>query len=406
MKEYGLKMEYKDFIGLLVFFPFLKTTAWHYLYPVIDVLFDVWLTISFMCLSYRFVLIKDKKSYISLVIIFFFLSLVLSTIYNHGTYFALVTNFIRLSAMYMFVIVFIVKEKISYDVILIPLNLLFVINILCWLVFPNGMYTMIDGKGSFFSSQVWIVGGKNIYFVFILFGIVINELRKQSKSRGIDYNYRNLIIAILYVFNILIISKSATGIIGVLLLYSFPLIDKVRIFHSPKVVYVYLSSIILLIVILMSFGQELVSNMGNDLGEKESTLTSRIGIWANSIEMFCQHPYLGYGLESNEETVAKITQSTSHNKYLWILYRGGIVSFIFFSAVYLQVIQNLLENFQYRINRFLLWSFFALSITWLTEVYDNNVFVFGFLVICIFSSNIIVNQKRELIKRIFRTIVR
>lgn len=391
MNDNDIKYDYKNLLGTVCFIPFLKTGAIQYLLPQIDVLMDIWMVLVFFYLSCLW--IKNiKKVYDSSFILFFlfFICNLLSTVFNKGNYFGLCSSFLKLFAMYFYIEVMILEKKIDWKCILYPLDLLFVLNVVLWFLYPHGMYTMLDGKGSFFSNENWILGGKNAYFYYILFAIVTRLLRDYSNTLKIgDFLYRNWFACFLYLFNALFISKSATGGIGIILVLFYLLLDKKQLLKSPMFFYSVILFLFLFFVGIVVIGDsQIMSSFTRVLGKNE-TFASRTIIWALSIKAILSKPFLGYGFEDAVYTVQRINQSTSHNKYLWIMYRGGLLSVAVFGYIVFKAFTNMHKVLFMRLFRIFTWIIIVILVTWLTEVYDNNVFLFAIFFLCICSAKIL-----------------
>ena len=387
MNVNDVKNDYKNLFGTICFIPFLKTGAFQYLLPKIDVLMDIWMVLVFFYLSFLWIY-NIKKVYDSLffLLFLFFICNLLSTIINKGNYWGLCSSFLKLFAMYFYIEVMILERKVDWKCILLPLDFLFVLNVVLWFLYPHGMYTMLDGKGSFFSNDNWILGGKNAYFYYILFAIVIRLLKDYSNSLKLgDFLCRNWLACILYLINAIFISKSATGGIGVILVLFYLLLDKKQLFKSPKLFYSVIFFLFFFFVFIVIIGDsQIMSNFTHVLGKNE-TFATRTIIWALSIKAIILKPIFGYGFEDAVYTVQRINQSTSHNKYLWIMYRGGLLSVVVFGYIVFKAFINMHKILFMRLFRILMWIIIVILITWLTEVYDNNVFIFAIFNLCVCS---------------------
>ncbi len=285
------------------------------------------------------------------------------------------------------------KKDFDFDTILLPLVLLFSANIISFLLYPKGMYTMIGANGEFYSSEVWLMGGKNAYFYYIVFAITISLLKTCTRNKDITQQIKtNYILFALCLINIFICSKSSTAIIGLLFITGcFILENKIRIKDKKWIVLCFLLMISTTYFLVFSQDNYIMQQISSFTG-KDITFTGRTFIWLKTIEAIPNNLWLGHGLENTEQTIETIGQTTSHNKYLWILYYSGVIGFIVFILMLLLVMRKLYVNYELPIVRKLAFCFLSILLTWSVEVYDMNPLIVGVLTICFLAKEILASK--------------
>lgn len=382
--------------GTLCFIPFLKTGAIEYFSHLLSVLIDVWMICVFLYLLKMWIFKYRKSDRFLLLLFVFFIATGVSTYLNDGVWYQYFAYLLKITTVFLYVKLLFINEKIDFDCMLLPIKLLFLLNIISFIVYPNGMYTMIGTNGNFYSNEVWIMGGKNSYFFYITFSIVISMLKYYFIKPTISYGIkRDFWLYILCFVNIFLCSKSSTTIVGFILLMLYIILEEKKVFKSRNIIFVYVVFLVLFVYVcvfdnnryFMSF---ISSNTGKDI-----TFTGRVFIWEKTIQAICNKPWMGYGFEDVGKTIDLIGQTTAHNKYLWVLYRGGIVGLFLFILILYISIKQLYKKYECSVSRNLVGVMFVVLITWCIEVYDNNTFIFAIIVICFYIQEIIVSRSKN-----------
>lgn len=396
MKKQSLKNE---FMGFILFIPFLKLGCLAYLTPSLDKIWDILKIIVFCILAFMYLLniVKFGLNKIFVLIVIFGLSLLLSTIINKGNIYQFIAAYVGIISIYFYIDIFIIKLQNNLETMLFPIKLILLFNLISWLFKPEGMYISLTTFGTYYSSENWLIGTKNAYFPFIFFAIFLNCMKNLREYNKLVIINKDSWLYILCYINIFIISKSSTAIIGIILLSLYIFIHNFNVLNEKTIFY---SCII--ITILTFFGlvvfreyNPLLKLITNWLG-KDITLTGRTYIWDNSIIAIKDKLIFGHGFENIMTTYDTLKQSGSHNKYLWILYRGGIINFIICMNFIIVILKNIYINLYSKECQLFLWGLFVIFTVWQTEVYDNNILIFAFLLFGVYIDKIISRKDREL----------
>lgn len=326
---------------------------------------------------------------------------IISTFYHDGVISTFIFPFIKLLTMFLYVEVMIIYYRIDWNCIYIPLKILLWINIVCRFLYPEGMYTMIGANGRYYSNQVWLLGGKNAYLYYLILLLLLHMIISSEKPTKNTFKdiLESIKVYILVYVNAFWLSGSVTTIIGVLMLTIFFFLEKRGGFRKKKNVVIYIGLSIYMFYSLILNNNSYLLRIVSDLTGKDTTFTNRTYIWVKSIEQIKEHLFWGHGYEFYEITVNAIGQATTHNKYLSVIYRGGIIAEILFICFLAICIKEIFVNYNNQLTRKLSGIVFIILIAWLVEVYDHNCIIFLIFLLC-FHIKEVINRTYGLGERI------
>jgi len=387
-----------EFIGCLIFCTFLKVSSLEYLAPVLNDLWDMIKIMVFLILLgvYIFSSLKMGLNKIFIYILAYGVSLLISTLINKGSIFQFIVAFSGILSIYFYIDIFIIKLHNRLETMILPIKVLLFINIISWIINPKGMYVSLTNFGTYYSSENWILGSKNAYFPFIFFVLVINYIRNIKMNGKIKLRCEDIFLYCLCCINIFFISKSSTTIIGSVMLLGYLLICKINI-RKTKIIFhscIALTVVIFLGLVVFREYNPAIKLVSNLLG-KDITLTGRTYIWDNSIKAISNKVFFGYGFENVMKTLDLLHQSTSHNKYLWILYRGGIVNFIICVNIIKIILNKIYINIENHYSQLFIWVLFIIFTVWQTEVYDNNMLIFAIILLSYYIDKLIKKEYKN-----------
>jgi len=209
------------------------------------------------------------------------------------------------------------------------------------------MGSVLDARVSVFSQN------QNEIAVFFAVGVqVVLYLMSQTKSSTLKI-FLMILIFLLVVALINTGSRTGAIVIGVIFLY--------YIYSQVKVSFknIFGLAIFLFIISLSNLsGLIHIENIIRISESKEQiedgNLTGRGYIWAQAFTYIEKKPFLGYGIGTSEEVLARsfpdFEKKSTHNTFILILFELGIVGLIiFFRLIYTSVKESLkIENKQKR----------------------------------------------------------
>ena len=242
-----------------------------------------------------------------------------------------------------------------------------VMNFLTVIIFPEGLYTYLDHY-----DECWLLGFKSGHIVyqlaFIFFtAIYMNLYRKNRPERFILYGAEAMVLA----SNLLVMNR--TSLIVLLPVIVLSLIPALRHFSVlfNSITYAACGLIMnLLFVVLRK--QELFRWLIVGIFNRRMDLTHRTDVWDSAFNAIKEQPVIGHGYQTF--AYSEIIETT-HNEFLEILYKTGIVGLIIFLAILILVIWRLFKN---RKNEQAQWISVFLGAFFLMFVMEQYAFVYFF----------------------------
>lgn len=254
------------------------------------------------------------------------------------------------------------KQKYMFDVIAHILFYELLINLVCLIVFPNGVWKTVSMYG--LEAQYTFLGLKNQVTPIIIFSITVLFIKIYKNN--FKFNRFCIIFANIILFNILIM-KSATGILGVISIIIFYFIGV----KNNKIMNIKTISIlcfVLFLAIVVFKIQNLFDFFIVDILHKDLTLSNRVGIWDNTIYMIKESILLGYG----HGTLSNVVKDrNAHNFYLQILIQTGILGFLAYVNIFIVSIRKCYFNAHLSSSKIISACLGGFMICCITEVYSQ-----------------------------------
>ncbi len=237
-----------------------------------------------------------------------------------------------------------------------------VLNLVCILIFPDGLYRSIYDVTFTYAQnfnlsydQNWLFGYKNNQFGYLLPLIGITFLYSYIK-RG-EVSFGSKIIFIVCLLNEILAQATmaslleafyiiAIGIIIVSYKKNFKSIVSKLINIRTLVLF---SSIIVFFVVISTgdnYISKLLTEFSISLG-KGSDFNGRIVIWATALNYFRESPLIGYGMIDSAmfaRTSGILGGTHAHNYILHILISGGVVCLVEHILLYTVTIRRIVRN--------------------------------------------------------------
>ena len=375
-----IRFNYQEFLfGVLAFFlmiPFFKPNYIYAKMPELDKLFSYYLygAILFILFYYIIVLIINKRppSLIVVLISLYGGALILSTIINKEDFLASLREGVSYIALFALSELLLSKSVKFYLSVMTPIfNLLIIINFVTLIVWPNGMYRSFVISEEFWNSgNNWFLGYDNAFFAYVLPALLFSIIKYLYIDKTLFAKFKATVMVAIGAYSIISRWHATAVVCIIIFLFAFVLIQmkKLPAIANAKTylwgnVAVFLGFVIIRV-------QEIFSYIIKNILGKDLTFSGRIEIWDLSLKSISQAPVFGYGIEDVTETVKKISINSSHNQYLWILYRGGLIHFLPFSVMIFTIVRRLYKNREFAYVKltsvalcaiFILWQFEAIS---------------------------------------------
>lgn len=278
--------------------------------------------------------------------ILFSAALVFSTILNHGETKIAILDGLVLISLFSLCEMMLKKSLMTFLDAMSPLmSTLVVLNFITLIAFPNGMYINTVLRSSFWSSpNNWLLGYDNAFFAYLLPAMLFSIIRNIYLKRTPISAVRTIIICSICFYSVLsrwqagsVVSILLFGVLSLLIILNI----EPKFFNSVSYL---LGNVILFFGIVVFrlqnvFADLIIHGLGKDL-----SFTGRTRVWDASFKSIGRSLWTGYGLEDVYKTIGKLKLSSTHNSFLWILYRGGILQFLPFTAMIMDSTIQLFKN--------------------------------------------------------------
>lgn len=231
------------------------------------------------------------------------------------------------------------------------------------LIYPDGMF-INEGY-----TQNWILGFKNVPIRILLPGICI-AMVDCYRRKGTILTPR-LILQVLAFTNIIILSNSATSLVGMGCFYILLVVFYKRKF--PKwldIVTVVLGTMLIFILIYFANIQYRFEYLLVGLLGKSLDFTGRTNVWRHAIEIITRNPLLGIGLYDSYKSILG-SYNHAHQYWLQILLQSGIVGLISHFSIFFAANSSLKRTEDRFESRIIAITCFCLLIMGIDEKLDS-----------------------------------
>lgn len=359
----------------LILFPFFELTY----FSRFSLLDNFYTIAKLLSLGYTLLyLLKSRKKTYSHFLIWavgYNLYLLVNTFVQKGSFSTAIS-----SSLYMIGLLLVVStliERNSYDLIstmMFIFELIIYANLFAMLTNPDGLYGEADS-----SRHYWLLGHQNQTILYVICAILFAVLYMQMKKQifGQTYSIRSVALIIASISTIFYI-WSATSIVGLFIILAVVLLNR---FNIRLTIWqgIFLSIIIFLGIIVFRY-QSAFNDFIQNFLQRDLTFTGRTYIWDKALAYVKEKPIFGYGVESYTVASMRFGFNTTHCKYLYSLYQGGIVLFFLQLGIFASVARIDKRN-KKKIPIILVACCFALFIQMTFESYTNAIFYLPFLLI-------------------------
>lgn len=331
-----------------------------------------------------------KRGKISKIFTYFFifnLILLISTVLNSKDILrAIMYLGINLSIVIMLEEKFKRNNLIAIDALYISYSIMILINFVCLLIYPDGLYTQAGDRGNFLNID-------NLLGHILIITIMLSIINIHEK-KYIKISYITIVISILT----LIITWSVTGIVSIFILVLLFLLKSkfnfINKFLNPKNLLIFV--LILFLLIFLNINNKFLGNIITNILKKDLTFSGRTYIWAQFFDDITDDKInflLGNGIqERNTIYVYKFNSYTHlHNQFYNIMYEGGIVSLISILLIISLVTHRLGINNNNFISKVLTSTLIAFLIFMLMDI-NRDLEYFTILLVYAYYNNVNAND--------------
>ena len=244
-------------------------------------------------------------------------------------------------------------------------------NLLTVILFPNGMYTYLGHY-----TSCWFLGFKSAHITyqlaFLFFAVIYATLCDRKKMW-----LPRIGVVLVFISNLLV--KNSTAIAVLLILGACLFIPRILKFTKVLNAVTYAAAGVFLHLLFVVFRrQDLFEWLIVNILHRKLDLTARIYVWDEAILAIRQHPVIGHGYETFVYPHSdKII--TTHNEYLEILFKAGVIGLVLFLIVLGMAVFRL---FRQRQRQAAQWTALFLGLFFLMFIVEQYAFVhFVFLLL-------------------------
>lgn len=295
-------------------------------YQTFDKISNVLKVLIIAVLLVWFCFFYQKISMFFVMLLFFEVWRILATIYCDGNYSSL---FLTIFNSLAIALVVEMGLKTDPDALLdgatFVLGAFVLINFATILMFPQGMYEFNTFTENYF------LGYRNNSIMLIFPAMIFSVVRSLRLYDRLTVS--SVLICAASTATV-IFAFSATSVIGIAIFILFLFLALIN--WMPKflniVTYIAINIAYFFGVIILrvqeAFAFIIVDMLGRDL-----TFTGRTNIWDSALEAFYKSPIFGVGEIDNQASRDLIGATHAHNYYLNLLYKSGVLGFLFFFAI-------------------------------------------------------------------------
>ncbi|MDO5151722.1 MAG: O-antigen ligase family protein, partial [Oscillospiraceae bacterium] len=245
------------------------------------------------------------------------------------------------------------------------LTVMVVINFICIIVFPEGMYTT-----SHYSNN-WFLGHKNSHLAYMMAGIAFrnySSFRDKNKLRITDIVF--MLIACLSSYLVDSMSSFLLLLLYTILIIRYFFKRRVRLLDKMNsrinFTSLFVFAIVLNILCIFVGTAFLEDNQILLMLGRDSNFTGRIKIWSAAVEVISRSPLIGYGVINSDvwiQSTGIFNGTHAHNYFLNIFVMGGLICFIEHLVLYYKTRCLMKENIQTYSIGVLIGLYFIIGLT-------------------------------------------
>lgn len=259
-------------------------------------------------------------------------------------------------------------------------------NLITMVLNPNGLYNIVIGN----TRKYYLLGQQNQTIIYIMLGLVTSLLYSQYVTKK-RFSIRTIMLIVTSIY-MEISFKSAAGLVGLLIFMGIFLLTELKHLNI-NLRWGLISSAVIFLIFVVFQRQEMFAGIIVNILHRDITVSTRTTIWAKAMLYIERRPFLGYGVESSDIAILRFGYVTPHNRWLYMMYRGGFMLLLAFVVMVIKSSQKLSALKFERASVYLTGALFALMLQMQFESYDT--IIFYILFIMSFHIKDIVNATKE-----------
>lgn len=254
-----------------------------------------------------------------------------------------------------------------------------IVNFICLILFPEGMYITERGW-----SANWFLGYRNVHIYYYIPYLTIASINQYIKNQRIGIKYY-VVLIIIIISSILAGSYTTSIAMGLYGFFFFIFGDR-KMLNKLNMMTVYLGSILVSVLIIFFNYQNRILNdimtfISRFIGRNISlsTMSSRTVIWTRTIVDISKHPITGCGNILYTDVFKTWTVTQAHNMFLDIVVMGGIILLLIFSLIIFGLHKKIKDCSNPELYNVAIISFVAFCILFITEARHDTVLLYTYI---------------------------
>ena len=244
-------------------------------------------------------------------------------------------------------------------------------NLFTVLVFPQGLYNLGEGR------KYWLLGQVNQIILYLLPAILLELLHNRYVVGKERMGIRAGVMLGVGIFTGIRV-WSATSLVGLFIMISMVLAGGF-VSSGIKLKWGIAGSILIFGAFVIFRIQNLFSYFIVDILHRNLTFSTRITVWDMVLKCIRDKWLLGYGMETTEAAVKRFGYMTPHNRYLYLLYQGGLLMLAVFMGMLADCGKTLRQRINSKAALLCISSISAFLIMMQFESYNTPIFFIPFL---------------------------
>ena len=365
------KTELLYFIVIMIYLSpgYLQTISlYHRLWQGICAVLSLYFIISY---------IHKPKWFLGFTLIaLFYISVLLSTIINHGQivqFMIIALIGIGFAAMTIHTFSSDTLQDYVLNAFIIALEVYVVINFLTVVLMPEGLYRVYGYNLDWASNPAYLLGHRNnaIEYFLPLIGLI-----------GVKSRKNNLVLSknLIFIIVVSLATSLLTWSVNAMLCIAFLVISLVIYNRKGIIGYTLpillgasaIASFVLINIELNPFIQNIVVNVFH----KSTNLSGRTRIWGKALLSIRESPIWGHGIQENLYNYVRLTTvGSTHNYFLDFLYWGGLICLII-TLLYIFYINRIYRKGEKTVENYCNIFYGTYFILWIaTPIHKENMFL-------------------------------
>lgn len=311
------------------------------------------------------------------IILFYGVTLISTVVGSGDIYQYMKANFSSLAMCLMFYIWLEKNPELLIDCFSIY-EIFIYINLVTIILFPNGLYN----NGMY--DRCWFLGYKNPQIRTILPIVCMSMIRSYRKFGRISFRTWGLIVCTVATFSI---NDSATSMIGVAIFLGLLFLFHKKNKQLPRFITlmncVYVSIIAFVLIVILQMQYLFIGFIENVL-DRDLTFTTRVSIWAKTLELIKQRFLMGYGYMTGTEYSELFNNyyaTHPHNYFMYVAMTGGVVLIIVLFVGFYIADKKLNATVETAYSKIIMFTLFSFLIMGLAESLVSTILMYPMLIL-------------------------